>query len=162
MLLWLTCASHRTLIPIEVMSIVSTTASVVVLTREDSISTIKVVLLLLQLRGSLVLLWAPIPSTSLSITIIALGLVLSITVVVTTIATAILTVYLLLLLHEDAIQLNIAVIHDEVFTHEAFEAITINHIKSAMLPQASHQVLHTSLIRLPLFDMSLYLHLRVG
>ena len=80
------------------------------------------------------MLWAPIPSTSLSIAIIALGLVLSVTIVVTTITTAILAVYLLLLLHEDAIQFDIAVVHDEVLAHEAFEAITINYVKSAVLP----------------------------
>ena len=119
-------------------------------------------LLLLQLRGALVLLWALLPSISLSITITGLSLVLSIAIVVTAIATSILAVYLILLLHKDSIKFDIAVVHYEVLTHEAFQAITIDYIKSTVLPQASHQVLHTSLIRFPFFDMSLHLHLRVG
>ena len=86
---------------------------------------------------------------------------MSIAIVVTTITTAIFAVYLILLLHEDPIQFDIAVIHYKVLAHKAFQAITINYIKSAVLPQASHQVLYTTFIRFPFFDMSLHLYLRV-
>ena len=58
---------------------------------------------------------------------------MSIAIVVTAITTAIFAVYLILLLHEDPIQFDIAVVHYKVLAHKAFKAITINYIKSAVL-----------------------------
>ena len=67
----------------------------------------------------------------------------------------------LLLLDENSIQLNIAIVHDQVLLHEALQRVTIDHIKSAVLSQAAHQALHTLLVGLPLLDMTLDLDLSI-
>ena len=69
---------------------------------------------------------------------------------------------MLLLLDEDPVQLDVAVVHDEVLLHEALEAVPIDDIEGAMLPQAAHQTLHTLLVRLPLLHMALHLNLSVA
>ena len=63
------------------------------------------------------------------------------------------------LLHEHTIQFDVAVIHDKVLGHEAFQSVPIDHVKGAMLSQASHQLLDTLLVRFPLLDVALDLHL---
>ena len=68
----------------------------------------------------------------------------------------------LLLLDEDPVQLDVAVVHDQVLLHEALEAVPIDDIEGAMLPQAPHQTLHTLLVRLPLLHMALHLNLSVA
>ena len=44
----------------------------------------------------------------------------------------------LLLLDEDPVQLDVAVVHDQVLLHEAFQAVAINDIECTVLPQAPH------------------------
>ena len=43
-----------------------------------------------------------------------------------------------LLLHEHAIKLNIAVVHDQVFRHKAFKCISIDDVECTMLSKAPH------------------------
>lgn len=69
---------------------------------------------------------------------------------------------MLLLLDEDPIQLDIAVVHDQVLLHEAFEAVAIDDIECTVLPQTPHQALHALLVRLPLLHMALHLHLSIA
>ena len=68
---------------------------------------------------------------------------------------------MLLLLDKHTVQLNVAVVHDQVLLHEALQCVTIDHIKSAVLSQAAHQALHTLLVGLPLLDMTLDLDLSI-
>lgn len=73
----------------------------------------------------------------------------------------VLTLVLILLLDQDSIELNVAVVHDEVLLHKAFETVAINDIEGTVLAETPHEVLHAQLIRLPLLDVPLYLDLGV-
>lgn len=68
----------------------------------------------------------------------------------------------LLLLDENAVKFDVAVVHDEVLLHEALKVIAIDHIERTVLPETAHQVLHACLIRFPLFNVALDLHLGIA
>eukprot|EP00353_Schmidingerella_taraikaensis_P014200 CAMPEP_0185592308 /NCGR_PEP_ID=MMETSP0434-20130131/67486_1 /TAXON_ID=626734 ORGANISM="Favella taraikaensis, Strain Fe Narragansett Bay" /NCGR_SAMPLE_ID=MMETSP0434 /ASSEMBLY_ACC=CAM_ASM_000379 /LENGTH=330 /DNA_ID=CAMNT_0028218023 /DNA_START=1100 /DNA_END=2093 /DNA_ORIENTATION=- len=67
----------------------------------------------------------------------------------------------LLLLNENSVQFDVAVVHNQVFLHEAFEAIPVDDVERAVLAQTPHKALHALLIRLPLLDVPLHLDLRI-
>ena len=69
---------------------------------------------------------------------------------------------LLLLLDKDPVQLDVAVVHDQVLLHEAFQAVAVDDIECTVLPQAPHQALHALLVRLPFLHMALHLHLCIA
>ena len=64
-------------------------------------------------------------------------------------------------MHQDTVQLDVAVVHDEVLRHEAFEVVAVDDIEGTVLAQASHQVLYAALVGFPLLDVALDLHLGV-
>ena len=66
-----------------------------------------------------------------------------------------------LLLNQDSVQLDIAVVHHKVFRHEAFEDVAFDDVEGAVLAEAPHEILNAPLVGFPLFHMSLHLHLGV-
>ena len=65
----------------------------------------------------------------------------------------------LLLLREDPMELNVAVVHNQIICEETLQDVAVNHIKLVVGLQATHQPLHASFVIFPLFAMLLNLNL---
>ena len=58
-------------------------------------------------------------------------------IVVVDLAITILT-FILLLLDKNSVQLNVAVVHNQILLHETFQAFSIDYIEGTMLTEATH------------------------
>ena len=144
--------AHRRLVTVEVVTIIVIIVAVVVrLAIVISPSAIQV--MLLAPLGAVV--------TIIVVLIVAVALLLVVIIVVRLVLLIAIFIFVLLLLHEYAIQLDVAVVHDQIFGHESFQIIAIDDIKGTVLSQATHEVLHAALVGFPLLNVALDLHLGV-
>jgi len=68
----------------------------------------------------------------------------------------------LLLLQDDSVKLDVRVVHNQVFSEEAFELVAIDDVEFVVRLEASHEPQHVLFVLLPFFAVLLDLHLRLA